>query len=100
MLKPLLTAACAVLLLTACEQKQAVVAAASPETPQPARTFTLFFSYDQASLSPEAQSVTREAAQATKARRGGRVTVTGHTDTWGDPTYNKALSQRRADAVR
>ena len=52
MLKTLLIAACGVLLLTACEQKQAVVAASSPQTPQPSRNFMLFFAYDQATLGP------------------------------------------------
>jgi outer membrane protein OmpA-like peptidoglycan-associated protein len=100
MLRAVLTAACAVVLLAACEQKQAVVAAASPNTPQPARTFTLFFGYDQATLSPEAQAVVDEAAAAAKARRSARVTVAGHADTYGDTAYNMALSQRRAEAVK
>ena len=34
-------------------------------------------------------------------RRGPRaVTVAGHTDSVGEPGYNTALSQRRAEAVR
>jgi outer membrane protein OmpA-like peptidoglycan-associated protein len=100
MLKPILTAACAVLLLAACEPKQAVVAAASPATAQPAQTFMLFFAFDQASLMPEAQGVVHEAALAAKARRAARITVAGNADTYGDATYNMTLSQRRAAAVK
>jgi OOP family OmpA-OmpF porin len=100
MLRAVLTATCAVVLLSACEQRQAVVAAASSDTPQPARTFTLFFNYNQASLSSEAQAVVGEAATAARSRRVARVTVAGHADTFGDTAYNQALSQRRAEMVK
>lgn len=100
MLKTSLIAACGILLLTACEQKQAVVAASSAQTPQPARNFVLFFAYDQATLAPDGESVVREAAEAAKARPNARVSVAGHADTVGDASYNMALSQRRAVAAR
>ena len=101
MYKPLLLASCAALLLTACgDRTQAVVAAASPQTPQPARNFMLFFPYDQATLSPDNQVVVREAVAAARARPDARVTVVGHADTSGNGAYNIVLSQRRAEAVR
>ncbi len=101
MYKPLLAAACAALLLAACgDRTQAVVAAASPQTQQPARTFMLFFANDQATLTPAGAVVVREAAAATKANPDARVTVAGHADTIGNGAYNMALSQRRAEAVR
>ena len=81
MSKTLLIAACGVLLLTACEQKRAVVAASSPQTPQPSRNFMLFFAYDQATLGPDNEAVVREAAAAARARSNARVTVAGHADT-------------------
>jgi len=53
MYKPLLAATCAAFLLAACaDRTQAVVAAASPQTQQPARNFMLFFANDRATLTP------------------------------------------------
>jgi outer membrane protein OmpA-like peptidoglycan-associated protein len=100
MLKILSIAACGVLLLTACEQKQAVVAVSSPQTPQPSRNFMLFFAYDQATLAPDNEAVVLEAATAAKARPNARVTVAGHADTAGDARYNLILSDRRATATK
>jgi outer membrane protein OmpA-like peptidoglycan-associated protein len=101
MYKPLLATACAALLLAACSDRtQAVVAAASPQTQQPARNFMLFFANDRATLSPDSEVVVREAAAAAKANPDARVTVAGHADTTGNSAYNQTLSQRRADAVR
>ena len=101
MYKPLLAASCAALLLAACgDRTQAVVAAASPQTPQPARNFMLFFPYDQATLSPDNQVVVHEAIAAARARPDSKVTVVGHADSSGNSAYNIALSQRRAEAVR
>ena len=100
MYKPLLAATCAALLLTACERTQAVVAASSPQSPQPARTFTLFFGNDQAALTPDGDVVVHEAVGAAKANPNTRITVAGHADTSGNSAYNQALSQRRASAVK
>jgi len=101
MYKPLLAASCAALLLAACgDRTQAVVAAASPQTPQPARNLMLFFPYDQATLSPDNQAVVHEAVAAARAHSNSRITVVGHADTAGNSAYNVALSQRRAEAVR
>jgi len=99
MYKPLL-AACAALLLTACERTQAVVAVSSPQTPQPARTFMLFFGNDQAALTPDGDVVVHEAVGAAKAGPNARIIVAGHADTSGNSAYNQALSQRRAAAVK
>jgi len=101
MYKPLLAATCAALLLAACgDRTQAVVAAASPQTPQPARNFMLFFPYDRATLAPDNQSVVHEAAAAARANPNARITVAGHADSSGNGAYNVTLSQRRAEAVR
>ena len=101
MYKTLLATACAALLLAACgDRTQAVVAAASPQTQQPARNFMLFFANDRAVLSPDGEAVVREAAAAAKANPDAKVTVAGHADTTGNSAYNQALSQKRAEAVR
>ncbi|MBS0523396.1 MAG: OmpA family protein [Proteobacteria bacterium] len=101
MYKPLLATACAALLLAACgDRTQAVVAASSPDTPQPARNFMLFFGNDRANVTPESEAVVQEAALAARANPSARITVSGNADTFGDSAYNQALSQRRAEAVR
>ena len=101
MYKPLLATACAALLLAACgDRTQAVVAASSPDTPQPARNFMLFFGNDRATVTPESQAVIQEAARAAKTSPNARITVAGNADTFGASAYNRALSQRRAEAVR
>ena len=101
MYKPLLATACAALLLAACgDRTQAVVAAASPDTPQPARNFMLFFGNDHANVTPESEAVVQEAARVARAHPSARITVAGNADTWGDGAYNRALSRRRAEAVR
>ena len=101
MYKPLLATACAALLLAACgDRTQAVVAASSPDTPQPARNFMMFFGNDQAKVTPESEAVIQEAVRAARANPNARLTVSGNADTFGDSAYNRALSQRRAEAVR
>ena len=58
----------------------------------------VLFDFDSASLTDAARTelgrVGAELAAAT-----GTVSVDGHTDDVGDPAYNLALSQQRADAV-
>jgi len=101
MYKPLLATACAALLLAACgDRTQAVVAAASPQTAQPARNFMVFFANDGAIVTPDGESVVHEAAAAAHANPAARVTVAGHADTSGQGAYNRILSERRAAAVR
>jgi len=101
MLKPILATACAAFLLVACgDRTQAVVAAASPQTQQPARNFMLFFAQDRAALTPDGEAVIREAAVAAKANPNARITVAGHADTSGNSAHNMTLSQRRAETVR
>jgi outer membrane protein OmpA-like peptidoglycan-associated protein len=101
MYKPLLTAACAALLLAACgDRTQAIVAAASPETHQPARNFMLFFPQDRATLTSDSEAVIHEAAAAAKANPAARIIVAGHADTTGNGAFNRTLSERRAESVR
>jgi OOP family OmpA-OmpF porin len=68
--------------------------------PAIARTYNVYFDFDRAELTPEAQQIVAEAA--TNAQRGGvsRILVTGHADRAGSDAYNQGLSERRAAAVR
>lgn len=78
--------------------------APAPPAPAPAapvtRDFLVFFDWDSASLTPAAQAILRQAANAAAALGDVRVVATGHADRSGPVTYNVRLSQRRADAVR
>jgi OmpA-OmpF porin, OOP family len=64
------------------------------------RAFTIFFEFDKAAISADADRVITQAAETAKAGVFTRIRATGHTDTVGTPRYNMALSIRRANAVR
>jgi len=64
------------------------------------RQFTVFFDFDKADISGDANRVLVQAADSAKSGSFTRITATGHTDTMGSPRYNMALSIRRANAVR
>lgn len=76
--------------------KPAVKAAAKPIQNI---TFTVYFDFDSAALKQEAQPTLQQAIAEFNRRTNARVDVVGHTDRAGAAEYNKALSQRRADAV-
>lgn len=67
---------------------------------QKSRTYMVFFDFDKADLTPEAEQILRSAAES--ARRGElvRVELTGHADRAGSEKYNMKLSERRAQAVK
>jgi outer membrane protein OmpA-like peptidoglycan-associated protein len=94
---------CSLLALAACAQPAPPppVAAAPPPPPPPppSQTFTVFFPWDSATLTPDAGQVVQAAAGAIKAAPPTGVQVTGYTDTSGSPAYNQGLSQRRAQSV-
>jgi len=76
-----------------------------PERPMPAeprrpKQFIVFFGFNKANLSAEAQRVVAEAAAAAKQYGSADIVVIGHTDTVGSPSYNMRLSMRRAGAVK
>ncbi|MGE4527687.1 MAG: OmpA family protein [Rhodospirillaceae bacterium] len=89
---------------------QAAVAAATPAPaktaapiPAPApvvQNFMVFFDFDKATLTPEAQTILNKAAVAFKSGKKPRIDLTGHADRAGSETYNMKLSKRRADAVK
>jgi OOP family OmpA-OmpF porin len=63
--------------------------------------FIVFFDWDKASLSGSANDVLDAIAEELKARQDlKKITVIGHADTSGGEKYNKALSFKRANAVR
>ena len=72
--------------------------AAAP-APAPARTYLVFFDWNQSSLTPRATQIIAQAASDSHTAQTTTLDVSGYTDTSGTPTYNMGLSQRRAQAV-
>ena len=61
---------------------------------------SVFFDFDDARLSPAAQSRIENLAARTRRLDVPRITVLGHADAAGDAAHNLRLSLRRADAVK
>lgn len=60
----------------------------------------VFFEYDHADVSGEAQEILRRQAAWLKRYPNVSVTIEGHTDERGTREYNLALGERRAQAVK
>jgi OOP family OmpA-OmpF porin len=58
------------------------------------------FAEASAQIDAASEAVLDEVAAALRPCLGGIIAVTGHTDSNGDETANRALSRARADAVR
>jgi peptidoglycan-associated lipoprotein len=61
---------------------------------------TIYFGYDQSSLTSEAQKVLRANAQWMKSRTQVKIQIEGHCDSRGTIEYNVALGERRANTVK
>ena len=61
---------------------------------------TVYFDYDQSSLTSEAQATLDRQAAFLKASPSFRIIIEGHCDERGTREYNLALGDRRASAVR
>jgi len=68
----------------------------------PARAlhYTLYFDAGGATLTAASQQTIDELVAAARARPGGDIIVTGHTDTKGSGAFNDDLSRRRAQQIR
>ena len=64
------------------------------------RLGTVFFDYDEATLTAEAQSVLQKNAEWMRRNQEARVQIEGHCDERGTTEYNIALGERRAVTVR
>ena len=74
----------------------------APEpAPEIQRNYMVFFDFDESVLTVGAQTIVRAAVAAySQLGRISLIVVTGHTDRSGGTSYNMALSERRAAAVR
>ncbi|HEX9603413.1 MAG TPA: peptidoglycan-associated lipoprotein Pal [Myxococcales bacterium] len=78
----------------ACVQNRCAAAQAS------CRLDTVYFGFDDSSLTPEARSTLDSDYQCLRQRGNPPATIAGHTDERGTTEYNLALGQRRAESVR
>ena len=58
------------------------------------------FQYDKADLLQQAIDDLQKLGELIQRNPRANFIIEGHTDSFGDPTYNEQLSQRRADAVK
>ena len=102
MIKRLLAVVAAVFVVSACGESPQTASLSSPPPapPPPTKSWMVFFDTDSTKLSDQAQSTVGQAAGVAKSMANSKVTVTGYTDTEGAVAYNKALSLRRANAVK
>src|SRR4029078_2215487 len=71
-----------------------------PAPPPAVRRYIVFFDFDKSNLSMEAQQVIATAVTTVQSTGMSRIIGTGHADTVGSQSYNQALSERRATAVK
>ena len=82
----------------------AALAAAAAPAPVPARSYLVFFDWNQYALTSRARQIVVEAAHATSYVHTTRINVNGYTDSSAAPgpagqKYNYALSVKRAKSV-
>ena len=63
-------------------------------------TYEVFFAFNKTTLTSSAKQIIAQAAQDYKSTGSATISLTGHTDTVGTPSYNEPLSERRAKAVQ
>ena len=62
-------------------------------------TNDILFDVNSSSLRPDSQQTLRDLASNFRNYPDEQVTIEGHTDSVGTPSYNQTLSQQRASAV-
>jgi outer membrane protein OmpA-like peptidoglycan-associated protein len=70
---------------------------------EPAKTITLenvYFDFNKSTLKATSFASLDELAEFMKIKTSMHIEIAGHTDNIGDSTYNRSLSQARAEAVR
>lgn len=99
-----------------CEPRPSRVARAMPvavnATPRPAPralppapvpfelAIDTLFDFDRATLKPEGRATLHKLADRIHRARFASISIVGHADRIGSESYNRALSERRAHAVR
>jgi peptidoglycan-associated lipoprotein len=65
-----------------------------------ASQFTLYYGFDEATLSTQAQEALQKLTECLKVGAAKKVTIAGHADERGTTAYNVALGSRRAEAAK
>ncbi len=60
----------------------------------------VLFDFDEADIRPDAAGALTRLATVVRGYPSGRTLLEGHTDDVGQEAYNRALSERRAEAVK
>ncbi len=71
-----------------------------PAAACPTSDFVVYFEWDRSNLNADALATIDSAVARARQCNISGVVVVGNTDTSGSPTYNNALSERRASVVR
>jgi len=77
------------------QQNQQVLAA----QPSPPKTFILNFRSDSMELTPQSKALLPEVLETARQRMPTEISVFGHADALGTPSYNLELSAQRARKV-
>jgi len=90
--------------MSALEPKPVMAAPAPTPAPAPMAKpvpgpFVVYFDFDRANLTPQAQADLADVIQAANGYRAGTIDITGYTDLSGAAAYNQVLSERRANSV-
>jgi len=80
-------------------EKKPVAAVVKPEPEVSALRYVIYFDFDSTEVDEKAKAVIFEAEAAARRLKGGRISVSGYTDTVGSAKYNDVLSELRAGAV-
>jgi outer membrane protein OmpA-like peptidoglycan-associated protein len=75
---------------------------ASISSERPAVDLQIYFDFDSAAISPKAVPQLTNLGNALSAPelRNALITINGHTDAKGTDSYNKGLSERRAETIK
>lgn len=94
-------AAVALAMAAGCTQPAPQLAAApAPGAEQAGAWYQIYFEAGSSAVKDKAGAIIKSVADLVAAEGPSRVTVIGKTDRIGAPPANRALSRRRADAVR
>jgi OOP family OmpA-OmpF porin len=85
--------------LAAMNELESALRPAQPAAAPGAREYRVYFDWDRANLTAEAQQIIRQVSQAVAGGGTARIELVGKADRSGPNRYNQGLSDRRARAV-
>ncbi len=81
-------------------KKPVVIETTQNEVNQLLEANPIYFKFNSDTISTKSKSILDKIITTVKKLNNISLTIEGHTDSRGDATYNKILSQKRADAVK